>query len=551
MTSLEQLQAAAAAFKDHYMRSHAGLVEQLAVMVAEPEAPSLPAPGQQRRKHWVRQLLPCVSPPPAPFAEAGHATGGASTGYPTGWWRQARVLAWRELLKLTRNPADVAGRTLTFTWVALLVGLYYYDLPEDANSIRQVRVTGLRACCMRSRRHHRAPAPARQRRRRLLTLTHMPRCCTAAAPPAAPQPAVCQLLLLPADALYQPEHLFGRQGAVHEGAGGAAVPPVRTLRRQGALAAARACMRACMQVRLHAARRPSGSIFRVLLLQAAMVLPFNVMLALSYSCVQYGLTGMRPGASVVARHCTLASLMSLIATQVRMQRTARGDCGCNAVRTCAEVAVAVHAGVPSNRAAGAAAGNDADVHAGRRVHDGHQLDMHEHGARWGGVHAEDTHAWLPVRVGVSRMHAPSNTQVMSGYFIRVAEVKFAALANLRVLSALQYAFEGLAQLELGGRAFPCPPAGGDSAATAAFLAQLLPQPAGQLPPALLQQLVAAGGSSRRGGGACTVDSSALTSQFGFSRSFAQSAGILAGYLAALHVASFAAVMLVARRRERR
>jgi hypothetical protein len=29
---------------------------------------------------------------------------------------------WRELLAVTRNPADVAGRMLIFAWIAVLTG---------------------------------------------------------------------------------------------------------------------------------------------------------------------------------------------------------------------------------------------------------------------------------------------------------------------------------------------------------------------------------------------------------------------------------------------
>jgi hypothetical protein len=60
-----------------------------------------------------------------------------SNSCPVGWWQQYRALVWREAIKVTRNPADVAGRILTFAWVALLVGLIYYNMPTDASSIRQ------------------------------------------------------------------------------------------------------------------------------------------------------------------------------------------------------------------------------------------------------------------------------------------------------------------------------------------------------------------------------------------------------------------------------
>lgn len=54
----------------------------------------------------------------------------------TGWWRQFASCYGRELLSITRNPADVAGRTMTFAWVAILMGLLYYGMPSDATSIR-------------------------------------------------------------------------------------------------------------------------------------------------------------------------------------------------------------------------------------------------------------------------------------------------------------------------------------------------------------------------------------------------------------------------------
>jgi hypothetical protein len=84
---------------------------------------------------------------------------------------------------------------------------------------------------------------------------------------------------------------------------------------------------------------------------------------------------------------------------------------------------------------------------------------------------------------------------------RLQEIRFGALANLRFLSALHYAFEGMAQIELGGRLFACPAAGLDSQ-SAAFLTQLLPGATSLLTPSRLQQLV----SSQQG---CTVDSSAV------------------------------------------
>lgn len=47
-----------------------------------------------------------------------------------------RVLLWREFLSITRNPADVAGRCLIFCWLAIFVGLIYYNLPNTVDSLR-------------------------------------------------------------------------------------------------------------------------------------------------------------------------------------------------------------------------------------------------------------------------------------------------------------------------------------------------------------------------------------------------------------------------------
>jgi len=52
------------------------------------------------------------------------------------WLTQCRVLLWREVLSVTRNPADVAGRCLIFTWLAVFIGLIFYNLPTTADSLR-------------------------------------------------------------------------------------------------------------------------------------------------------------------------------------------------------------------------------------------------------------------------------------------------------------------------------------------------------------------------------------------------------------------------------
>lgn len=54
----------------------------------------------------------------------------------TSWLRHFMSCYGREVLVITRNPADVAGRTMTFAWVAILMGILYYNMPDDASSIR-------------------------------------------------------------------------------------------------------------------------------------------------------------------------------------------------------------------------------------------------------------------------------------------------------------------------------------------------------------------------------------------------------------------------------
>jgi ATP-binding cassette subfamily G (WHITE) protein 2 len=55
---------------------------------------------------------------------------------PPTWLQQFRWSFYREFKMITRNPAEVAGRTLTNTWVALVMGLLYYGIPHDAAFLR-------------------------------------------------------------------------------------------------------------------------------------------------------------------------------------------------------------------------------------------------------------------------------------------------------------------------------------------------------------------------------------------------------------------------------
>lgn len=67
----------------------------------------------------------------------GMVKAAAESLYQTGWWRQFKACYGREVLAVTRNPADVAGRIMTFTWVAILTGILFYNLPGDATSLQR------------------------------------------------------------------------------------------------------------------------------------------------------------------------------------------------------------------------------------------------------------------------------------------------------------------------------------------------------------------------------------------------------------------------------
>lgn len=121
---------------------------------------------------------------------------------------------------------------------------------------------------------------------------------------------------------------------------------------------------------------------------------------------------------------------------------------------------------------------------------------------------------------------------------------FAALSNLRYLSALYYAFEGLIGVEFSGRKFPCPPTGLDSV-SADFFTQLLPGAANLATPAMLQRLTTGTEAAT-----CVVDSDAVASYFGVGRSFGTTVGVLVAYLGVLHIATFLALVVVARREGR-
>lgn len=112
MTTKEQLEDAAAAFKQHLQKQHPGLFVPAAVTGKDVLAA---APGAGMEKGAA--------------AAVAVPTAGASS------WAKYKALLWREVLVMTRNPLDVGGRMLVFTYLGLLWGLVCFDLPGDASGI--------------------------------------------------------------------------------------------------------------------------------------------------------------------------------------------------------------------------------------------------------------------------------------------------------------------------------------------------------------------------------------------------------------------------------
>ena len=131
--------------------------------------------------------------------------------------------------------------------------------------------------------------------------------------------------------------------------------------------------------------------------------------------------------------------------------------------------------------------------------------------------------------------------LFNNFFITFGEASLQWLTNLRWLSAVYYAFEGMAVLEFSGVAHTC--GGGLDAEGLAFLRELMPNTR-----ALGLKVVQAGLASP--GRGCIADASAVLGYFDFGRTSRATAAILLCYLAICHALTFAAMLLVARRERR-
>ena len=131
--------------------------------------------------------------------------------------------------------------------------------------------------------------------------------------------------------------------------------------------------------------------------------------------------------------------------------------------------------------------------------------------------------------------------LMSNFFITFDDLRFKWLSVLRYFSALYYAFEGLSQIEFGGATFDCSKGVDPTGVT--FLKQLMPNSRFLSMSAVTNALVSPGKD-------CVADTDALLHYYNFTRPFGTTFGVLLLYWGVTHVATYAAMSLVARRERR-
>lgn len=112
---------------------------------------------------------------------------------------------------------------------------------------------------------------------------------------------------------------------------------------------------------------------------------------------------------------------------------------------------------------------------------------------------------------------------------------------LRWLSALYFAFEGLAVTEFKNLTFNC--ASGLDAGGLTFLRTLLPNSRFLAMPVVDAALT-------RPGEDCVANMDAVLQYYSFARPFSTTVAILIGYWSAVHMLTYAAMLLVARRERR-
>lgn len=128
--------------------------------------------------------------------------------------------------------------------------------------------------------------------------------------------------------------------------------------------------------------------------------------------------------------------------------------------------------------------------------------------------------------------------LISDFFIVFQDVVFNWLTQLRWFSALYFAFEGLLTIQFKGFDYKC--TGALSEDNIAFIQDFVPS--------ISQRLNVVVSSLNQPN--CILRPEATFAYFGFSRPFSTTISILIGYWLATHLATFIAILVLARRERR-
>ncbi|KIY92062.1 hypothetical protein MNEG_15902 [Monoraphidium neglectum] len=131
--------------------------------------------------------------------------------------------------------------------------------------------------------------------------------------------------------------------------------------------------------------------------------------------------------------------------------------------------------------------------------------------------------------------------LFNNFFITFREVTLGWLTNLRFVSAVYFAYEGIATVEFAGVRMAC--SAGVDANGIAFLKELLPN-SRLLDMHAVQAALAAPGPD------CVTEAGAVLDFFTFNRGFSATLAILVGYWLVTHVLTYLALLLVARKERR-
>lgn len=131
--------------------------------------------------------------------------------------------------------------------------------------------------------------------------------------------------------------------------------------------------------------------------------------------------------------------------------------------------------------------------------------------------------------------------LMSNFFITFTSVRLYGITQLRWISAMYYAFEGVALTEFQGMSYRCNQ--GLSDASIASLKMLLPKTKFLSMPLFVNGL-------KNPGTDCIADANAVLNMYDYNRPFQVTFGILLGYLGLLHILTYVWMVIMARHEQR-